>query len=161
MQKRFYADKTAINSLRLFIFAVFVIAVVGLYILFLWLHKTYPEYFRIDITTVPEVIIIAAIIILTIVYIVIAVIILPRWFEGARYTVSFEEICAETGVIIHSSRHMMMSSVQYITRARFLLWVVVVVHASGGLMAVPFMSKRDSDEFIKKAEYYLSNRGGL
>jgi membrane protein YdbS with pleckstrin-like domain len=161
MQKRFYADKTAINSLRLLLFGVFVISVVGLYILFLWLHRTYPEYFRIDITTVPEVIIIAAIIILTALYIVIAAIILPRWFDEARYSVSFEEICAETGVIVRSSRHMMMSSVQYITRAKFLLWVVVVIHASGGLMAIPFMSKKDSDEFIKKAEYYLSNRGGI
>jgi hypothetical protein len=161
MQKRYYADKDSINSLRLFIFAAFVIAVAGLYLLFVWLHRSYPEYFRIDITTAPEVIIITLIVLLTIIYVAIAGIILPKWFTGARFTVSFEEIRADTGVIIHSERHMMMSSVQYITLLHFLLWNVVVIHSSGGRMIVPFMSASDCEDFIKKAEHYLENRGGL
>jgi hypothetical protein len=56
---------------------------------------------------------------------------------------------------------MMMSSVQYITLLHFLLWNVVVIHSSGGRMIVPFMSAADCEDFIKKAEHYLENRGGL
>jgi hypothetical protein len=139
----------------------FVIAVTGLYILFIWLHRSYPEYFRIDITTAPEIIIITLIVLLTIIYVIIAGIILPKWLDSARYSVSFEEIRAETGVIIHSERHMMMSSVQYITALHFLFWNAVVIHASGGRMVIPFMSSYDCKDFIKKAENYLESRGGL
>ncbi|MDR0986421.1 MAG: hypothetical protein LBL98_01830 [Ruminococcus sp.] len=161
MTKKFYADTDSINSLRLMIFIGFTVCVLSLYLLFLWLHKTYPDYFRIDITTMPEVIIIAAIVLLTIIYVVIAGIILPKWFDTARYAVSFEEISAETGVIIRSNRRMMMSAVQYITSLRFLRFNAVMIHASGGRMIIPFLSDADTEEFIKKAENLLSNRGGL
>ncbi|MDR0974496.1 MAG: hypothetical protein LBL80_02260 [Ruminococcus sp.] len=161
MTKKYYADSDSINSLRLIIFIGFIVCVGGLYALFLWLHNNYPEYFRIDITTVPEVIIIASIVLLTIIYVVIAGIILPKWFDTARYAVSFEEICAETGVIIRSNRHMMMSAVQYITSLRFLSFNAVMIHASGGRMIIPFLSDTDTADFIVKAENLLINRGGL
>jgi membrane protein YdbS with pleckstrin-like domain len=161
MSKKYYADKYSIKTLRLFIFIEFIICVAGLYVLFFWLHKHYPDYFRIDITTVPEILIIAAIVLLTIIYVVIAMFILPKWFDTARYAVSFEEICAETGVIIRSNRHMMMSAVQYITSMHFLRFSAVMIHASGGRMVIPFLSKSDCADFIKKAGSLLANRGGL
>ncbi|MDR0986660.1 MAG: hypothetical protein LBL98_03050 [Ruminococcus sp.] len=161
MTKKYYADTDSINALRLIIFIGFCITVGGLYFLFLWLHKTYPDYFRIDITTVPEVMIIALIVLLTIIYAVFAGIILPKWFDTARYSVSFETISAETGVIIRSNRRMMMSAVQYVTSLRFLRFNAVMIHASGGRMIIPFLSDADTDDFIKKAENLLTNRGGL
>jgi membrane protein YdbS with pleckstrin-like domain len=161
MTKKYYADTDGVNSLRLIIFIGFTVCVLSLYLLFLWLHRTYPEYFRIDITTVPEVMIIAAGVLLTIIYAVFAGIILPKWFASARYAVSFEIICAETGVIIRSNRRMMMSAVQYITSLRFLRFNVVMIHASGGRMIIPFLSDADTADFIKKAENLLTNRGGL
>jgi hypothetical protein len=161
VQKRYYADKDSINSLRALILIAFVLSITGLYILFIWLHKNYSEYFRIDITTVPEVIIYVFGCLLTIIYVVIAGFILPRWFDSARYSVSFEQIRADTGVIIRSQRRMLMSSVQYITSLRLFDWNAVVIHASGGRMIIPFMSDSDCEDFIKKTEYFLENRGGL
>jgi hypothetical protein len=161
MQKKYYADKDSINSLRAVILIAFVISITGLYVLFVWLHRNYSDYFRIDITTVPEVLIYIFAGLLTLIYVTIAGFILPRWFDAARYCVSFEQICAETGVIICSKRHMMMSSVQYITSMRLFSWNAVVIHASGGRMIIPFMSDHDCEDFIKKTEYFLENRGGL
>jgi hypothetical protein len=161
VQKRYYADKDAINSLRAVILILFVLSITGLYILFVWFHRTYPEYFRIDITTTPEVLIYVFGGLLTLIYVTFAGFILPRWFDRARYSVSFEQIRADTGVIIRSERHMMMSSVMYITSMRLFCWNAVVIHASGGRMIVPFMSDTDCADFIKKVEYFLENRGGL
>jgi membrane protein YdbS with pleckstrin-like domain len=156
MDKRYYADKDSINSLRAIIFAAFVICIIALYLLFVWLHRSYPEYFRIDITTVPEVIIIALIALLTIIYVTIALFILPRWFDTARFSVTDEEISSCTGVIFRSERHMMMTSVQYVTAVSLFKWHGAVIHAAGGRMIILFLSENDCKDFITQTEGYLA-----
>ncbi|MDR0946700.1 MAG: hypothetical protein LBM87_02985 [Ruminococcus sp.] len=139
----FKTDYVCVNRLRLILFAVLVIILIGIYLLFVWLHKTYPEYFRIDITTVPELITEIFIFFLLSAYVIFAGIILPKWFKAARFTVNGDSVITDTGLIYHSVRTMKLTAVQYTTAVFLPGFCFLIISGTGGRMMIPFLSKKD------------------
>jgi hypothetical protein len=159
--EKFYVDKDSLNNIRAVVFFLMIILVAALYLLFVWLHRAYPEYFRIDISTVPEILIwILAILFIT-GYVFLAAVILPGILKTARYSVNFDEITLEIGIFFKQRTVMNLSAVSYATSVNCRIFNILIVSGTGGRLIIPFMSDKDNSRMLKKIKDYIINRGGI
>jgi hypothetical protein len=159
--EKFYVDKDSLNNIRAVVFVLMIAAVSALYILFVWLHSTYPEYFRIDINTVPEIIIWILGILFITGYVFLAAVILPGILKTACYSVNFDEITIEIGIFFKQRTVMNLSAVSYATSVDCRIFNILIVSGTGGRLIIPFMSDKDNRRMLEKIKSYIINRGGV
>lgn len=153
--KKYYADRNSLNILRvLSLILLIVIGIVLKYVLYI-LQKRYPDYFAIEGNTVAELIIWSLMIIFTAIYIVYILILLPLWYNNARYYVTEKDIIARTGVLVKNVQYMKLSAVQYTTKisaplGRRMGFNFVIFNGYGGRLTFMFLSQKDADEITKK-----------
>jgi membrane protein YdbS with pleckstrin-like domain len=158
--EKYFVDKHSLNNIRAVLFFLMLTAIAALYILFVWLHRRYPEYFRIDISTLPEIIIwIAAILFIT-GYVFSAAVILPGILRTACYSVNFDEITLEVGIFFKQRTVMNLSAVSYATTVNCRIFNILIVSGTGGRLILPFRSDKDIRKLLRKIKDYIINRGG-
>jgi hypothetical protein len=159
--EKFYVDKDSLNNIRAVLFFLMIILVAALYFLFVWLHSAYPEYFRIDINTLPEILIwILAILFIT-GYVFLAAVILPGILRTCLYSVNFDEITLEVGIFFKQRTVMNLSAVSYATTVNCRIFNILIVSGTGGRLIIPFMSDADNRRMLHKIKNYIINRGGI
>lgn len=161
--KKYYADRNSLNILRvLSLILLIVIGIVLKYVLYI-LQKRYPDYFAIEGNTVAEVIIWSIMILFTAVYILYILILLPLWYNNARYYVTDKDIIARTGVLVKNVQYMKLSAVQYTTKisaplGRHTGFNFIMFNGYGGRMMFIFLSQKDADEITKTVRRSIVKR---
>lgn len=161
--KKYYADRNSLNILR--VLSMILLIVIGIalkYALYI-LEKRYPDYFAIEGNTVAELIIWSIMIIFAVIYIVYILIILPLWYNNARYYVTDKDIIARTGVIVKNVQYMKLSAIQYTTRisaplGRSVGFNFIVFNGYGGRLVFTFLSQKDLDEITKTVRQNIVRR---
>lgn len=161
--KKYYADRNSLNILRVLSFLLLiVIGIVLKYVLYI-LRERYPDYFAIEKNTVAEIIIWSLMALFAIIYVVYILIILPLWYNNARYYVTDKDIIAQKGVFVKNVQYMKLSAVQYTTKlsapfARHSGFNFIVFNGYGGRMMFTFLSQSDSDEITKYVRRSIEKR---
>ncbi|MDR0991758.1 MAG: hypothetical protein LBL87_02520 [Ruminococcus sp.] len=159
--EKFYVCKDSLNNIRAVVFFLMLILVAALYLLFIWLHSAYPEYFRIDINTLPEIIIWILGVLFITGYVFTAAVILPGILRTACYTVNFDEITLEIGIFFKQRTVMNLSAVSYATSVNCRIFNILIVSGTGGRLIIPFMSDKDNSRMLRKIKSYIISRGGV
>lgn len=151
--KKYYADRTSLNILRVIAFVLLiVIGIVLKYVLYIAEMK-FPEYFSLKINaTETAVICIAGI--FALIYILYILILLPLWYNNARYYVTDRDVIAQTGVLVKNKQYMKLSAIQYTTCISAPLggksgFNFIIFNGYGGRLIFTFLSKKDADEIIR------------
>jgi len=159
LMKKYYADKTSLNFLRVFAFFALSGIIIGLRYLLNYLEETFPQYFIVSTKSIPEIVIWGLIIFVAGVYVIYILIFLPMWYNSLSYSVSAEEIIVRAGVINKNIHFMKMSAVQYVTVIQMPFSAVtsfnfLVVSAHGGRLVFMFLSPKDAVETAEKIRKY-------
>lgn len=161
--KKYYADRNSLNILR--VISLILLIVVGItlkYVLYI-LEKRYPEYFAIEKNTTAEILVWSLMALVTTIYVLYILIILPLWYNNARYYVTDKDVIARTGVFIKNVQYMKLSAVQYTTKisapfAKHSGFNFIVFNGYGGRMIFTFLSQTDSDEIMRYVRQSIEKR---
>ncbi|MGN0552991.1 MAG: PH domain-containing protein [Oscillospiraceae bacterium] len=152
--KKYYADRNSLNILRVLTLILLIVIGIALKYALYILEKQYPDYFAIEGNTVAELIIWSLMILFAAIYIVYILIILPLWYNNARYYVTDKDIIARTGVLVKNVQYMKLSAVQYTTKISAPLgrrsgFNFIIFNGYGGRLIFTFLSQKDSEEIVK------------
>ena len=152
--KKYYADRNSLNILRVLSMILLIVIGIALKYLLYILRIRYPEYFEIEGSTAAEIIIWSVMVLFAAVYIVYILIILPLWYNNARYYVTEKDVFARTGVLAKNVRYMKLSAIQYTTRISVPIgsrygFNFIIFNGYGGRMLFTFLSQKDADEIAK------------
>lgn len=130
--KRYLADRTSLNIIRLIIL-IFMVSVV-------LLAHFYLYFFPLLMWTIITVCGISGVFF--------ASVYLPLFFKRAGYYISSEQIIKRTGVFVKKNQYMRMSAIQYATFittpfSNYTGFNFIVFHAFGGNLILFFLSKND------------------
>lgn len=133
--KKYYADKTCLNLLRIVLLIV-VTALIYLAVRFLGF---FPTVMWIAVGVVAAA------------YIFFGIIYLPLYFRNAAYIISNEEISKHAGFFIRTKQYMRFSAVQHaalITTpfSNYTGLNFIMISALGGKMMLLFLSRSDAEE---------------
>lgn len=147
MLKKYYADKTCMNLLRVFIFAI---AISLIYLTKYYLYM-FPRLMW------------GIIVILSVALVGAGLIWLPLYFSKAYYLVSSQEVIRNTGFFIRVRQIMKVSAVQYTTIILTPFSSVtgfnfVILNALGGNLFLLFLSKTDAEEIARTLTESISTR---
>lgn len=151
--KKYYVDRRSLNILRVLAFILlFVIGIALKYVLYIAEMK-FPEYFVSGINAV-EIVIWCIAGIFALIYILYILIILPLWYNNARYYVTDRDVIARTGVLVKNKQYMKLSAIQYTTRISAPLgrksgFNFIIFNGYGGRLIFTFLSKSDADEITR------------
>ncbi len=89
---------------------------------------------------------------------------LPMYFRRTVIYLGISEVSIHSGLVFMWREHMKISSVQYVSRVITPLsgatgFNFVIIHALGGSVVLPFLSKKDSEEIINVLNSRISNDG--
>lgn len=146
-------DRRSLNILRVLAFILlFVIGIALKYVLYIAEMK-FPEYFVSGINAV-EIVIWCIAGIFALIYILYILIILPLWYNNARYYVTDRDVIARTGVLVKNKQYMKLSAIQYTTRISAPLgrksgFNFIIFNGYGGRLIFTFLSKSDADEITR------------
>ena len=152
--KKYYADRNSLNILRILSFILLIVIGIALkYILYI-LNKRYPEYFAIEGNTIAEIVIWSIMILVVVLYILYILILLPLWYNSARFFVTDKDVIARTGVLVKNVRYMKLSAIQYTTQisapfSRHTGFNFIVFNGYGGRLMFMFLSQSDLEEITK------------
>lgn len=148
--KRYFADKTCLNIIRLLIilltFAIVILSYIYLYFIpiVMWMMMIVCAVAGIFVSSVY----------------------LPLYFRNACYYISDIYVIKRTGVFIKVRQVMKIESIEFVTSitmplSRFTGFNFLVINAFGGSMVLMFLSRRDMEEITKRLErYYNITRRG-
>lgn len=151
--KKYYADRTSLNILRVIAFVLLIVIGIALkYVLYIAEMK-FPEYFGSGVNAV-EIIVWSIAGVFAMIYIMYILIILPLWYNNARYYVTDRDVIAQTGVLVKNKHYMKLSAIQYTTRIAAPLgrkcgFNFIIFNGYGGRLMFTFLSKKDADEIIR------------
>lgn len=151
--KKYYADRRSLNILRVLAFILLIVIGIALkYVLYIAEMK-FPEYFVSGINAV-EIVIWCIAGIFALIYILYILIILPLWYNNARYYVTDRDVIARTGVLVKNKQYMKLSAIQYTTRISAPLgrksgFNFIIFNGYGGRLIFTFLSKSDADEITR------------
>lgn len=151
--KKYYADRRSLNILRVLAFLLLiVIGIVLKYVLYI-VEKKFPEYFVSGVNAV-EIVVWCIAGVFALVYILYILIILPLWYNSARYYVTDKDVIARTGVLVKNKQYMKLSAIQYTTRISAPLgrksgFNFIIFNGYGGRLIFTFLSKNDADEITR------------
>ncbi len=151
--KKYYADRKSLNILRVIGFILLiVIGIILKYILYIAEMK-FPEYF-VSRKNAIEIIVWCIAGVFALIYILYILIILPLWYNNARYYVTDKDIIARTGVLVKNKQYMKLSAIQYTTRISAPLgrksgFNFIIFNGYGGRLIFTFLSKSDADEITR------------
>lgn len=136
--KKYYADKTCLNLLRVLI----LILAAGLVAAAYYFLRPIPILMWILIG------------IFSAVYFFVGILWLPLYFSRASYLVSSKEIIRTTGFFWHMQQVMKVSAVQYATLittpfSKYTGLNFILVNALGGSMLLLFLSRKDAEEILR------------
>lgn len=170
--KKYYADRRSLNILRVITFILLIVIAIGLKYLLYRLELMFPDYFKADKNTIPEIVIWAVMALAAAAYILYILIFLPLWYNSVKYCVTDTDLISVSGVFFKSTHYMKISAVQYATLisaplAKHSGFNFIVFSAHGGRMTFIFLSQKDAEEIIgsvrkpsaKKAEISENDRG--
>lgn len=151
--KKYYADRRSLNILRIITFILLIVIAIGLKYLLYRLELTFPDYFKTDKNTVPEIVIWAVMALAAAVYILYILIFLPLWYNSVKYCVTDTDLIFVSGVFFKSTHYMKISAVQYATLisaplAKHSGFNFIVFSAHGGRMTFIFLSQKDAEEIM-------------
>lgn len=161
--KKYYADKNSLNFLRVAVFLLLIGIIFGLKYLLSYLQNRYPDYFIINTTNIPEIVIWSIMAALAIAYVLFILIILPLWYNSLCYIISSDEIVLRSGVFNKSRQYMKMSAVQYTTVlsmpfSKYTSFNFLVISAHGGRLVFMFLSSRDADEMASRIQKSVKSK---
>lgn len=136
--KKYYADKTCLNLLRVLI----LILTVGLIVAAYYFLRPIPILMWILIG------------IFSAIYFFVGILWLPLYFSRASYLVSSQEIIRNTGFFWHMQQVMKVPAIQYATLittplSKYTGLNFIVVNALGGSMLLLFLSGKDAEEILR------------
>lgn len=151
--KKYYADRRSLNILRVITFILLIVIAIGLKYLLYRLELTFPDYFKTDENTVPEIVIWAVMALAAAVYILYILIFLPLWYNSVKYCVTDTDLISVSGVFFKSTHYMKISAVQYATLisaplAKHSGFNFIIFSAHGGRMTFIFLSQKDAEEIM-------------
>ena len=141
--KRYYADRTGLNVLRILIFIVTAIVA--------FLTYRYLSF-------IPIFMWIIMLVFITICFFV-AVIYLPLYFKSVNYYATDRKIIKHSGVFYKTNQVMRFDSIQYTTVISTLFskktgFNFVMLNAFGGRMILTFLKQRDLEEIMSEVQIY-------
>lgn len=151
--KKYYADRKSLNILRVIAFILLIVnGIVLKYVLYIAEMK-FPEYFVSGINAV-EIVVWCIAGVFALIYILYILIILPLWYNNARYYVTDSDVIARTGVLVKNKQYMKLSAIQYTTRISAPLgrksgFNFIIFNGYGGRLLFTFLSKNDADEITR------------
>lgn len=151
--KKYYADRKSLNILRVIAFILLIVIGIALkYVLYI-VEMKFPEYFVSGINAV-EIVVWYIAGVFALIYILYILIILPLWYNNARYYVTDSNVIARTGVLVKNKQYMKLSAIQYTTRISAPLgrksgFNFIIFNGYGGRLLFTFLSKNDADEITR------------
>ena len=141
--KRYYADRTGLNVLRILMFIVTAIVA--------FLTYRYLSF-------IPIFMWIIMLVFITICFFV-AVIYLPLYFKSVNYYATDRKIIKHSGVFYKTNQVMRFDSIQYTTVISTLFskktgFNFVMLNAFGGRMILTFLKQRDLEEIMSEVQLY-------
>ncbi len=141
--KRYYADRTGLNVLRILIFIVTAIVA--------FLTYRYLSF-------IPIFMWIIMLVFITICFFV-AIIYLPLYFKSVNYYATDRKIIKHSGVFYKTNQVMRFDSIQYTTVISTLFskktgFNFVMLNAFGGRMILTFLRQRDLEEIMSEVQIY-------
>ncbi len=141
--KRYYADRTGLNVLRILMFIVTAIVA--------FLTYRYLSF-------IPIFMWIIMLVFITICFFV-AVIYLPLYFKSVNYYATDRKIIKHSGVFYKTNQVMRFDSIQYTTVISTLFskktgFNFVMLNAFGGRMILTFLKQRDLEEIMSEVQIY-------
>jgi len=141
--KRYYADRTGLNVLRILMFIVTAIVA--------FLTYRYLSF-------IPIFMWIIMLVFITICFFV-AIIYLPLYFKSVNYYATDRKIIKHSGVFYKTNQVMRFDSIQYTTVISTLFskktgFNFVMLNAFGGRMILTFLKQRDLEEIMSEVQIY-------
>lgn len=141
--KRYYADRTGLNVLRILMFIVTAIVA--------FLTYRYLSFIPIFMWSI-------MLVFITICFFV-AVIYLPLYFKSVNYYATDRKIIKHSGVFYKTNQVMRFDSIQYTTVISTLFskktgFNFVMLNAFGGRMILTFLKQRDLEEIMSEVQIY-------
>lgn len=141
--KRYYADRTGLNVLRILIFIVTAIVA--------FLTYRYLSF-------IPIFMWIIMLVFITICFFV-AIIYLPLYFKSVNYYATDRKIIKHSGVFYKTNQVMRFDSIQYTTVISTLFskktgFNFVMLNAFGGRMILTFLKQRDLEEIMSEVQIH-------
>ncbi|HHX57296.1 MAG TPA: PH domain-containing protein [Clostridiales bacterium] len=141
--KRYYADRTGLNVLRILMFIVTAIVA--------FLTYRYLSFIPIFMWSI-------MLVFITICFFV-AIIYLPLYFKSVNYYATDRKIIKHSGVFYKTNQVMRFDSIQYTTVISTLFskktgFNFVMLNAFGGRMILTFLKQRDLEEIMSEVQIY-------
>lgn len=141
--KRYYADRTGLNVLRILMFIVTAIVA--------FLTYRYLSFIPIFMWSI-------MLVFITICFFV-AIIYLPLYFKSVNYYATDKKIIKHSGVFYKTNQVMRFDSIQYTTVISTLFskktgFNFVMLNAFGGRMILTFLKQRDLEEIMSEVQIY-------
>lgn len=160
--KKYYADRRSLNILRVITFILLIVIAIGLKYLLYRLELMFPDYFKTEESTVPEIVIWTVMALAAAIYILYILIFLPLWYNSAKYCITDTDLISVSGVFFKSTHYMKISAVQYATLisaplAKHSGFNFIVFSAHGGRMTFIFISQKDAEEIMASVRKHTSS----
>ena len=164
--KKYYMDKTSISLLKVSMFIVLLVIIV-LINYCLYRNQISENIYLVNDFSINRIIKVTIIIAVSI-YILWGMIYLPLWCKGAEFYINEEKIGVKTGIIIKSSKYILLKSVQKVTYVHVPLfrktgWCFIVFNGYGSRLAFTFISQKDAFKIIRHVKEKIimnnENRG--
>lgn len=160
--KKYYADRRSLNILRVITFILLIVIAIGLKYLLYRLELMFPDYFKTEESTVPEIVIWTVMALAAAIYILYILIFLPLWYNSAKYCITDTDLISVSGVFFKSTHYMKISAVQYATLisaplAKHSGFNFIVFSAHGGRMTFIFISKKDAEEIMTSVRKHTTS----
>lgn len=141
--KRYYADRTGLNVLRILIFAITAMVI--------FLAYRYLSF-------IPIFMWIIMLVFFTICFFI-TIIYLPLYFKSVNYYITGRKIIKHSGFFYKTNQVMRFDSIKYTTVISTLLSKrtglnFVLLNAFGGRMVLPFLKQRDLEEILLEIQLY-------
>ncbi|MCI5904913.1 MAG: PH domain-containing protein [Oscillospiraceae bacterium] len=126
------------------------------------LELMFPDYFKTEESTVPEIVIWTVMALAAAIYILYILIFLPLWYNSAKYCITDTDLISVSGVFFKSTHYMKISAVQYATLisaplAKHSGFNFIVFSAHGGRMTFIFISKKDAEEIMTSVRKHTTS----
>lgn len=160
--KKYYADRRSLNILRVITFILLIVIAIGLKYLLYRLELMFPEYFKTEESTVPEIVIWTVMALAAAIYILYILIFLPLWYNSVKYCITDTDLISVSGVFFKSTHYMKISAVQYATLisaplAKHSGFNFIVFSAHGGRMTFIFISQKDAEEIMTSVRKHTTS----
>lgn len=147
--KKYYADRTCLNLLRVFLFTITLCIIIAIK----YYLQSFPRFMWLSI------------LVLAVLYLAVGIIWLPLYFSRACYMVSSREVIRCSGFFFQVKQFMKVEAIQYVTLvktpfSRLTGLNFVIINALGGNLLLLFLSRGDAEEIERTLTAVLRARKG-